>query len=278
MRERELLESSLGLVEFKGPRHVTEHMIEHAAGGAAIGETAGGVAGSVVVEVLPGLSAIRAAQDALAALERAHEHELGLDGIDVEWAAIKLGEFGPSLAGVGAFEELGGACALVVPVVLMLAVVDKERVLILGVMRHAIDAIGGMGDCPGLTTIMTGVEAGELEALQIDVLAARAGHKSEAVLRLERLGPGRAIVLAFEYAGGQFPLGQTGVLRAKEAGQIRHRPDLLRVRGMRHDILDPSASAGAKGMPDGISLRAGGENNTGEEGNECDELRIHSGL
>jgi ribonucleoside-diphosphate reductase beta chain len=56
-------------MEFRGTGHVAEHVVNDAAGGAAVGEAAGGVAGGVVMEVLPRLAAIGAAEDAFAAVE-----------------------------------------------------------------------------------------------------------------------------------------------------------------------------------------------------------------
>ena len=175
-------------------------MVNHAAGRAAVGEAAGGVAGGVVMEVLPRLAAIGAAEDAFAAVEGAHEHDLGLCGIDVERSAVEGGELCPRFACVGALEQLGGAGALVAPVVLVLAVADEEGGFVLWMMREAVHAIGGMGDGPGLAAIMAGVEAGALEALQIHMLTAGAGDECEAVLRFQRLRPCLTAIAAFENA------------------------------------------------------------------------------
>ena len=171
------------LIQLHCPRHVSKHVVDHAAGCAAVGEAAGGVAGGVVMEVMPRLAAIGAAEDAFAAVQGAHEHDLGLHGIDVERAAVERGELGPCFASIGAFEELGGTRAFVAPVVFVLAVADEERRLVFRMMGETIHTIGGVGDLPGLAAIMAGVEAGALEALQIHMLAAGAGDEAEAVLR-----------------------------------------------------------------------------------------------
>jgi len=68
---------------------------------------------------------------------------------------------------------------------------------------------------------------------------------------------------------------RTSILRTEQARQVRHRSDFLRVRRMRHDILDRSTSAGSKGLSNGISHGASGENSGGKVDDKCDELTVH---
>ena len=202
-RFRKISESSIflpkcSLIQLHCPGHVAEHVINDAAGFATVGEAAGGGAGGVVMDGVPRLAAIGAAEDAFAAVEGAHEHDLGFHWVDVERAAVERGELGPGFAGVGAFQELGGACAFVAPVVLVLAVADEKRRLVLRMMGEAIHDIGGVRDFPGLAAIMAGIEAGAFETLQIHMLAAGAGDEAKAVLRFQRVLPCLAAIAAFE--------------------------------------------------------------------------------
>ena len=49
--------------------------------------------------------------------------------------------------------------------------------------------------------------------------------------------------------GGHFPPSHSRILRAKQAAEIGHGPDFLRVRGMSDDVFDPAAAARAKRVP-----------------------------
>jgi len=175
------------VIKFRGAGHVAEHVIDHAAGCSAVGEAPRGIAGGVAMEIVPGLPSVRTAKDALAAIEGAGEHDVRLDGINIDWAGVETGEFDPRLAGIGAFEKFRGPLSFVAPVVLMLAVADEEGVLVLRMMSQTIDAIGGVRDLPGETAIVTGVKTGSLETLQIDMLTAGAGDKREAIRCLQRV-------------------------------------------------------------------------------------------
>ena len=76
-------------MEFGGAGHVAEHVINDAAGHSTIGEAAGGVARGIAVEITPCFAAIGAAQDALAAVQGAGEHEVGFVGVDVKWVLLR---------------------------------------------------------------------------------------------------------------------------------------------------------------------------------------------
>ena len=51
------------------------------------------------------------------------------------------------------------------------------------------------------------------------------------------------------HIGGHLPPSDSRILRAKQAAEICHGPDFLRVRRMRDDVFDPAAAAGSKGLP-----------------------------